>query len=81
LIFAVPNVAGALYKALAPFAEKGINMTLIYSRPTKLSPWDYFFLVEVETGPKLDLALEEMRSHTTLLKVSGRYGIITLSNP
>jgi prephenate dehydratase len=78
LIFAVPNVAGALYKALAPLAERGINMTLIYSRPTKLSPWDYFFLVEVETGPGLEPALEELRSRTTMLKVVGRYNVIAL---
>ena len=76
--FAVPNVAGALYKALAPLAERGINMTLIYSRPTKLSPWDYFFLVEVETGPALEPALEELRSRTTMLKVVGRYNVIAL---
>jgi prephenate dehydratase len=53
-------------------------MTLIYSRPTKLSPWDYFFLVEVETGPGLESALEELRSRTTMLKVVGRYNVIAL---
>ena len=78
LIFAVPNVAGALYKALAPLAERGINMTLIYSRPTKLSPWDYFFLAEVETSPELDNALEELRRRTTMLKVLGRYNVVAL---
>jgi prephenate dehydratase len=78
LIFAVPNVAGALYKALAPLAERGINMTLIYSRPTKLSPWDYFFLAEVETSPELDNAIEELKRRTTMLKVLGRYNVVAL---
>lgn len=81
LIFAVPNVAGALYKALGPIAKRGINMTLIYSRPTKLSPWDYFFLVEVESNAELNAALDEMRQHTTMLKLAGRYNIINLSQP
>ncbi|ACB39060.1 prephenate dehydratase [Pyrobaculum neutrophilum] len=81
LIFAVPNVAGALYKALGPIARRGINMTLIYSRPTKLSPWDYFFLVEVEAGAGVEEALEEMRLYTTVLKLAGRYNIITIAQP
>ncbi|MFN7106078.1 MAG: prephenate dehydratase [Pyrobaculum sp.] len=80
LIFAVPNVAGALYKALGPLARRGINMTLIYSRPTKLSPWDYFFAVEVEYGETLEEALEEMRQYTTMLKTAGRYNIIPISS-
>ncbi|WP_374189591.1 ACT domain-containing protein [Pyrobaculum aerophilum] len=78
LIFAVPNVAGALYKALGPIANRGINMTLIYSRPTRLSPWDYYFVVEVEAGEGLDDAVEEMKRYTTMLKVAGRYNVIRI---
>lgn len=78
MIFAVPNVAGALYRALGPIAARGINMTLIYSRPTRLSPWDYFFLVEVEHSEALDEAVEEMKQYTTMLKIVGRYNIIQI---
>ncbi len=78
LAFAVPNVAGALYKALAPIAERGINMTLIYSRPTRLSPWDYFFIVEVQHSEELPHALGEMALRTTMLKVVGRYNVMQL---
>ncbi|MEM1663583.1 MAG: prephenate dehydratase [Pyrobaculum sp.] len=78
IIFAVPNVAGALYKALGPVATRGINMTLIYSRPTRLSPWDYFFLVEVEYVDVLEEALREMSLYTTMLKTVGRYNIIQI---
>jgi len=78
LIFAVPNVPGALHKALGPLARRGINMTLIYSRPTKLSPWDYYFLAEVQSGEGLEEALEEMGHYTTMLKVAGRYNIVTI---
>ena len=78
LIFAVPNVAGALYKARGPIANRGINMTLIYSRPTRLSPWDYYFVVEVEAGEGLDDAVEEMKRYTTMLKVAGRYNVIRI---
>ena len=78
LIFAVPNVPGALYKALGPIARRGLNMTLIYSRPTKLSPWDYFFLVELEAGAGFEEAVEELRQYTTMLKLAGRYDVIPL---
>ncbi|MEZ0248385.1 MAG: prephenate dehydratase domain-containing protein [Thermoproteus sp.] len=78
LIFAVPNVAGALYKALAPIADAGINMTLIYSRPTRLSPWDYFFLAELEIGDGLAELMEALRPRTTLLKVVGRYDVVRI---
>jgi prephenate dehydratase len=79
LIFAVPNVAGALYRALAPIANRGINMTFIYSRPTRLSPWDYYFVVELEADERLGEAVEEMRRSTTMLKVAGRYNVVKIA--
>ncbi len=78
LIFAVPNTPGSLHKALAPIAERGINMTLIYSRPTRLSPWDYFFLAELEAGDDLAGLIEALRSMTTMLKVVGAYDVVKL---
>lgn len=78
LIFAVPNTPGSLHKSLAPIAESGINMTLIYSRPTRLSPWDYFFLAELEVGDGLAELVEALRPRTTMLKVVGRYDVVRL---
>jgi chorismate mutase/prephenate dehydratase len=40
--------AGALYHLLAPFAEHGVNLTSIHSRPLKGAPWEYLFFVELE---------------------------------
>jgi prephenate dehydratase len=78
LIFAVPNTPGSLYSALEPIAKAKVNMTLIYSRPTRLSPWDYYFLAELEVGDGLGPLLEELRGRTTLLKVVGRYSVVRL---
>ncbi|WP_420804566.1 prephenate dehydratase [Thermoproteus uzoniensis] len=78
LIFAVPNTPGSLYRALEPIAAAGVNMSLIYSRPTRLSPWDYFFLVELEVGDGLDGLVSALRGRTTLLKVVGRYDVVRL---
>lgn len=78
LIFAVPNTPGSLHRALEPIAAAGVNMSLIYSRPTRLSPWDYFFLVELEVGDGLDGLVAALRGRTTLLKVVGRYDVVRL---
>ncbi len=74
IIFTVPNKPGALYRALSPIAEASINMSFIYSRPTRLSPWQYFFLAELECY-ECDKALDEMKRYTTSLKIVGRYAI------
>lgn len=78
LIFAVPNTPGALYSALEPVAKAGVNMSLIYSRPTRLSPWDYYFLVELEAGDGVGPLLEELKRRTTMLKVVGRYDVVKI---
>ncbi len=77
IIFTVPNKPGALYRALAPIAEESINMSFIYSRPTRLSPWQYFFLAELECS-QCGTAIEGMKRYTTSLKIVGRYSIETL---
>jgi prephenate dehydratase len=74
IIFTVPNRPGSLYKALSPIAEASINMSFIYSRPTRLSPWQYFFLAELECYG-CDDAIEGMRRYTTSLKIVGKYSI------
>ncbi len=74
IIFTVPNRPGALYRALAPIAEESINMSFIYSRPTRLSPWQYFFLAELECS-QCGEAIDRMRERTTSLKIVGRYSI------
>ncbi|WP_238375119.1 prephenate dehydratase [Vulcanisaeta thermophila] len=47
-IFSVPNKPGSLFNALRPFADLNINLSMIYSRPNKSSPWGYDFLLEAE---------------------------------
>ncbi len=47
-IFSVPNKPGSLFNALKSFADLGINLSMIYSRPNRGSPWGYDFLLETE---------------------------------
>ena len=76
LVFAITNVPGALFKAMACFALRDLNLTKIESRPIREKPWEYLFYVDVigciEDGnvKKAILHLEEL---TTFLKVLGSY--------
>jgi chorismate mutase/prephenate dehydratase len=48
LIVHIRNKPGALFTALEPFRQSGINLTHIDSRPTKNERWEYLFFVEFE---------------------------------
>ncbi|MFB3880037.1 MAG: prephenate dehydratase [Armatimonadota bacterium] len=76
LLFSVPHRAGALYSALGVFDSHQTNMTFIQSHPTKQTPWEYMFFVDVqghERDPGLAQALQELRAHTLVLRVLGSY--------
>jgi chorismate mutase/prephenate dehydratase len=75
-MFSLKDSAGALYKALKPFAENGVNLTKIESRPCKGKPWEYIFFVDLEghhTDDKLAAALELFREGCSDLKLLGSY--------
>lgn len=76
IVFSVKHIAGALYKALATFAERKINMTLIESRPTKMTPWEYNFFMDFQghsSDPQISEALAEFEKFCTSLRVLGSY--------
>jgi prephenate dehydratase len=66
---------GALLASLAPFAKHAVNLLKIESRPIHGRPWEYQFFMDVEAGDvtRLDLALAEVRSATSELRVLGRF--------
>ena len=66
---------GALLASLEPFAKHGVNLLKIESRPIHGRPWEYQFFIDVEATDvaRLDLALPEVRSATSELRVLGRY--------
>jgi len=76
IVMATRHEAGALYHALTPFQENGINMTLIESRPTRHTPWEYHFFVDFQ-GHKADenvaRALAALRERCLFVKVLGSY--------
>lgn len=46
IMFSLQDKPGALYNALKPFKDSGINLTKIESRPAKMRKWEYIFFVD-----------------------------------
>ncbi len=79
ILFSVPHEAGALIRALAAFEKYDLNLTMIQSRPTKLTPWEYVFFVDVaghveEPGDSpLRRALKGFQERCHFVRVLGSY--------
>ena len=66
---------GALLASLEPFANHGVNLLKIESRPIHGKPFEYQFYVDVEAERRenLSAALAEVRTATSDLRVLGLY--------
>jgi chorismate mutase/prephenate dehydratase len=76
VVVSTGNQSGALHKILQPFAQHGISMTHIESRPSRQGLWDYVFFIDID-GHKDDdavaQALEILSTNVTMLKILGSY--------
>jgi len=83
LAFSTPaNVPGALLKPLQIFAQLGINLSRIESRPTKRSLGEYLFFIDLETdrsSAQMQSALADLSIHTEILKIFGAYNVLPIS--
>ena len=64
VLFRTPNKPGALFRALAAFALRDINLTKLESRPIAGRPWEYAFYVDLsggESDPGIANALNHLR--------------------
>jgi arogenate/prephenate dehydratase len=76
IVFSMPNVPGALFKTLAVFALRDIDLFKIESRPLQGKAWDYFFYIDFAGGmheERCQNALNHLKEITTYLKVLGSY--------
>jgi prephenate dehydratase len=84
LAFSVPaNIPGALVKVLQVFADLGINLSRIESRPTKRSLGEYLFFLDIEASVLSSLmttALKNMSVNVEVLKIFGSYTVLTVDS-
>lgn len=75
LLVDAPNTPGALVRILSPFAERGINLSKLESRPAG-EPWTYRFFIELDADARATPAREalaEVREYAPNLRVLGSY--------
>jgi len=76
IVFATPNVPGSLFRSLAVFALRDINLTKIESRPLRGRPWEYFFYLDFlgsPEEPRCSNALRHLKELSEFLHVLGNY--------
>lgn len=76
IVFSIDNVPGALFKSLAVFALRDIDLTKIESRPLQGKPWQYFFYIDFagsvhETACRN--ALNHLQEIASFFRVLGSY--------
>ena len=74
--FATDHRPGALYHAIAPFAQSGLDLVRLVSRPIPATPWSYRFDAVVAghpLDPAVRAAFAELEAMTRLHRVLGVY--------
>jgi len=78
LVMAVKNEPGTLLAALRVFAEHGLNMSALESRPSRERAWEYVFWADLDgdaEDPAMVAALAELETVTTMRRVLGSYPV------
>lgn len=76
IMFSVPHKSGSLFRAMSVFEKYDINLTMIESRPTKLTPWEYVFFIDCQGHQKdqpVQKALAALKEHALFVTVLGSY--------
>jgi prephenate dehydratase len=76
LVFTTRNTPGALFRGLAAFALRDLNLTKIESRPLHGKPWEYLFYVDFlgrENQPQVKNALRHLGEIADFMRILGSY--------
>ncbi len=80
LVFDTANTPGSLLRALQPFADAGINLTKIESRPRPHHPFGFRFWIDCEgasDSPELiSQVIPQFRASTEWYRILGRYPLL-----
>jgi len=76
VVFSVKDRPGILRDALSAFAEEGINLTRIESRPSRRRMWTYVFFADFQGHPeeeRVARALKALEEHCPYVSLLGAY--------
>ncbi|HEX7472916.1 MAG TPA: prephenate dehydratase [Candidatus Limnocylindrales bacterium] len=76
VVFGVRNEPGTLLAALHAFADRGVNLSKLESRPSRERAWEYVFWADLdgsEDDPACSAALADLGARATLVRVLGSY--------
>lgn len=76
LVFATRHQPGALYDCLGEFANRGLNLTKLESRPRRNRPWEPVFYVDFEghwQDSDVQSALTALLQKASFVKMLGSY--------
>lgn len=76
LVFAVRNEPGTLLAALRAFAEHGVNLSKLESRPSRTAAWEYVFWADLDADAAdaaCAAALHDLQAVSTMVRVFGSY--------
>jgi chorismate mutase/prephenate dehydratase len=78
LLFSVDDAPGSLFGVLKHFADRGVNLRKLQSRPVPTGSWDYVFYVEIGahvTERQVVTALESIKRSAKFLRVLGSFPV------
>jgi chorismate mutase/prephenate dehydratase len=78
ICFSIKDRVGALRDVVQIFAEAGLNLSAIQSRPSRRRAWDYLFFLEVEghaAEPRVAATLRAVEQQCVFLKVLGAWPV------
>ncbi len=76
LVVAVRNEPGTLLAVLRVFADRGLNMHKLESRPSRERAWEYVFWIDLDADtadPSAAAAFDALAGVTTMARVLGSY--------
>lgn len=76
IVFRVANRPGALFKSLAAFALRDVDLSKIESRPIEGRPWEYSFYLDLigdSSDPRVERSLSHLGEMAESVRVLGCY--------